>query len=103
LSAADHDLKAYGETEAAAFGDQHAAHSLTWPPPSRQGHSSARDGGYKWGGFSYGPRLDDWDLIWAWDPAVEELAGSFWASVEEPVLAMPGAWIDEDDPEYDEG
>ncbi|EEY22338.1 predicted protein [Verticillium alfalfae VaMs.102] len=41
----------------------------------------------------YGPRPEDWDLIWDMD--VEELAGDFWEMIDEMPLPIPGAWVDD--------
>ena len=45
-------------------------------------------------GFKYGPRPEDWSLIW--DMEWEELVGDFWKMVEDRTVEMPGAWVDDD-------
>lgn len=41
----------------------------------------------------YGPRPEDWNLIWDMD--IEELACDFWEMIDEMPLPMPGAWVDD--------
>lgn len=41
----------------------------------------------------YGPDPQDWHLIWDLD--VEQMAGEFWTSLQEPEFAMPGRWVDD--------
>ncbi len=45
-------------------------------------------------GFEYGAKPTDWSF--EWDLEVEEIAGEFWQAVENPVLQVPGAWVEED-------
>jgi hypothetical protein len=40
--------------------------------------------------FRYGPRPEDWHVVWDWDS--ETAAGEFWDMMESPWLQMPGAW-----------
>ncbi|KAK4042343.1 hypothetical protein C8A01DRAFT_13999 [Parachaetomium inaequale] len=103
LEAAGRDLEAYGEAERAAYIFHDTLYS---EPRSREvlldfGHENYYRAGCRWSGFTFGPRPKDWSLIWEWDPDVGALAGEFWASIEDPPLAVPGAWVD-DDEEYDE-
>ncbi len=72
------DLEVFGQAELMALRDS----------------GGARSG---WKGFTVGPRPEDWHLIWEWDPDVEGLARDFWESVENPPLAIPGSWVDDDD------
>ncbi len=72
------DLEVFGQAELIALRDS----------------GGARSG---WKGFTVGPRPEDWHLIWEWDPDVEELVGDFWEWIENPPLAMPGSWVDDDD------
>ncbi|AEO66212.1 uncharacterized protein THITE_2114174 [Thermothielavioides terrestris NRRL 8126] len=96
LKESGQNLEEYGEAEAAAFRRrEHVASRLTWPPRAN-GVKGSAEGGYRWKGFKYGPRPADWDLIWEWDPLVEELAGEFGACIEETPLALPGAWVEDD-------
>jgi hypothetical protein len=41
----------------------------------------------------YGPNPQDWHLVWDLD--VEQMAGEFWTSLQEPEFAMPGRWVDD--------
>ncbi|KAF3000018.1 hypothetical protein E8E14_004688 [Neopestalotiopsis sp. 37M] len=41
----------------------------------------------------YGPDPQDWHLVWDLD--VEQMAGEFWTSMQEPEFAMPGQWVDD--------
>jgi hypothetical protein len=101
LRKAGHDLEAYGKAEVGVSRDQGLSDSsLDWPPQPRATGSS--EGPYRWKGFKYGPRPGDWDLIWESDPAVEEFASDFWDLVENPPLAVPGAWIDDDGDDTDD-
>ena len=93
------DLEAYGKAEVAEFRPSRML--LSWPP-RLCGQRGSSKGPYKWKGFRYGPRPEDWDLIWELDPAVEKFVGDFWAWVEDPPLAMPGAWVDDSDSEDSE-
>lgn len=43
--------------------------------------------------IKYGPDPGDWDLIW--DIDIEQMAGDFWTSLNEPEFAMPGQWVDD--------
>ena len=94
---AGHNMEAYGEAEMLAFHPQDLSPPLcAWPPRDRNTRGSS-EGPYRWKGFKYGPRPEDWDLIWELDPAVEEFVADFWAWVENPPLAIPGAWVDDED------
>ncbi len=90
LEAVGQDLRVYGRMELAAFLDH---------TPSRQGRwfGGPRKAGYKWSGFTVGPRPEDWTLRWEWDPDVEGVVGEFWAHIEDPPLAVPGSWPEVDD------
>lgn len=78
------DLVVYGRAEHASF----LRHG-----PSRW----YRLPGCNWSGFTFGPRPEDWNLMWEWDPDVEGLVGDFWQLVENPLLVVPGSWVDDDD------
>ncbi|KAF7531687.1 hypothetical protein G7054_g8639 [Neopestalotiopsis clavispora] len=41
----------------------------------------------------YGPDPQDWHLTWDLD--IEQMAGEFWTSMQEPEFAMPGRWVDD--------
>lgn len=43
--------------------------------------------------IKYGPDPRDWDLIWDLD--IEQMAGDFWTSLNEPEFPMPGQWVEE--------
>lgn len=43
--------------------------------------------------FKYGPRPEDWHLIWGVDS--DEFAGEFWDLIENPPLRIPGGWVDD--------
>lgn len=43
-------------------------------------------------GFKYGPRVEDWEL-WIFEPS-DKYAGEFWYLIENPILEIPGAWVD---------
>jgi hypothetical protein len=92
LREAGHDLEAYGKAEMARFQCQSFCQSLDWPPEYATGSG---EGPYRWKGFRYGPRPRDWDLIWEWNPAVEEFVGDFWDRIENPPLVVPGAWVED--------
>ncbi|KAF5511598.1 hypothetical protein CGCS363_v003594 [Colletotrichum siamense] len=53
-----------------------------------------RSGGPRLISFMFGPRPQDWKLIW--DPDVEEFAGDFWDFTENPPLHIPGAYPEDD-------
>lgn len=89
------DLELYGRAEMAAFVRQDKLCSEYWPPTEADWDSrGSGEGGWKWKGFTYGPRPEDWDLIWEWDPRVEDFVRDFWDWVENPPLNIPGAWVD---------
>ena len=96
LQLAGKDLEVYGGKELTAFLDH---------KPSRGGRWSfeSKKAGYKWRGFTVGPRPEDWNLRWDWDPDVEGMVGDFWACIEDPPLAVPGSWpvVDDDDDDDD--
>ena len=97
---AGHNLKAYGEAEMLEFHHQDLGSPLwAWPPRTQDTRGSS-EGPYRWKGFKYGPSPEDWDLIWELAPAVEEFVADFWAWVENPLLAVPGAWVDDDEEDY---
>jgi hypothetical protein len=91
IAAAGHDLEAYGKAEMRNFRRQDFSQSLVEPLKGVTGFS---DGQYRWKGFKYGPRPQDWDLIWEWDPAVEEFVGDFWEWIENTPLSVPGGWVE---------
>ena len=92
LQAAGKDLEVYGRKELTAFLDHKPSRGARWSFGSKKA-------GYKWGGFTVGPRPEDWNLRWDWDPDVEGMVGDFWACIEDPPLAVPGSWpvVDDDD------
>ena len=47
--------------------------------------------------FSYGAEPEDWQL-WFLHPG-DSFAGSFWESVQEPYMSMPGSWVADDEVE----
>ncbi|KAH7253593.1 uncharacterized protein BKA55DRAFT_737387 [Fusarium redolens] len=49
--------------------------------------------------LSVGPRADDWSF--SWDPCVEELSGEFWTTLEDAQRKVPGAWVDEEDEDFE--
>jgi hypothetical protein len=51
-------------------------------------------------GFQYGPRPQNWSF--EWDLEIEECAGDFWERVENPIIHVPGAWIDDHDDDEDD-
>jgi hypothetical protein len=101
---AGHDLEVYGKAEMAVFHLQTWSLSVSecrqslahWPPKYHMDMKSSSEGPYRWRGFKYGPRPEDWDLIWELNPAVEEFVRDFWDWVENPPLVVPGAWVDDD-------
>lgn len=90
VQAGGKDLEKYGRAEQAAFARNRAACQARWSL------AGTRRAGYRLSGFTVGPRPEDWNLCWEWDADVEGLARDFWASVEEPIVAMPGSWVDDD-------
>ncbi|KXX73485.1 hypothetical protein MMYC01_209131 [Madurella mycetomatis] len=105
LLAGGKDLELYGRMEMAAFLRQDKLRSECWPPQTSEywshlipveewDYMGSSEGGWRWQGFTYGPRPEDWDLIWEWDPRVEEFVGDFWSWIENPPLRVPGAWVD---------
>jgi len=91
LQAAGKDLEVYGKEEVAAFRGHNPFRRARWSHGSKKA-------GYKWSGFMMGPRPEDCNLHWEWDPDVEGIAGEFWACIEDPPLPiMPGSWVDDDD------
>ncbi len=90
LQAAGKDLEVYGRGEMAAFLGQSPSSQARWSHGSKKA-------GYRWSGFTVGPRPEDWNLCWEWDPDVEGIVGGFWANIEDPPLALPGSWPEIDD------
>lgn len=98
LHAGGVDLVEYGKLQNSVFCKR--LFSMPWPPtilclvlpPSEQGGSE--QGGFRFRGFTYGPRPEDWDIIWEWDSPVEEFVRDFWEWAENPPLEIPGAWVD---------
>jgi len=88
LRAAGKELEAFGQAEHNALLHHQSLGSPSW---------NSQRAGYKWKGFTIGPRPEDWTLIWEWDPDVETLVGDFWAWIEDPPLAIPGSWVDDDE------
>jgi hypothetical protein len=86
LRAAGKDLEIFGQAEHAAV--------LHYESPSSRGRFM--DDGYKWEGFTVGPRPEDWNLIWKWHSNTERFVRDFWAWIEDPPLAIPGSWVDEE-------
>ncbi len=84
------DLERYGMIEQALFFCHTASRQGRWSRETRRA-------GHRWTGFTTGRRPEDWKLLWEWDADVEEIAREFWASIEEPVLTVPGSWVDDDD------
>jgi hypothetical protein len=102
LATAGKDLEAYGKAEHAAILGHILSHSHPGPREVLLDFKQKKyyRAGCRWSGFTYGPRPKDWSLIWEWDPDVGALVGEFWASIEDPPLAVPGSWVD--DEEHDE-
>ena len=61
----------------------------------------SRAGSIKWTilGFSHGPKPSDWQLWWRYPG--DQLVGIFWSLVEDPELAVPGSWIEDDESCWD--
>lgn len=89
LKAAGKDLEVYRREEVAALFGHGPSRRARWSFGSKRA-------GYKWSGFTVGPRREDCKLRWEWDPDVEGMVGDFWAGIEDPPLAVPGAWVDDD-------
>lgn len=98
------DLEMYGMGERAAFLHHYPSCSKFQSPgavlyPETR---ASRRTGHKWRGFTFGPRPEDWNLLWDWDPDVERYVGDFWRWIEDPPLAIPGSWVDADGVDEDE-
>jgi hypothetical protein len=91
------NLCRYGETELAIFRRSRGWQSLRWSWGSQICESVAR---FRLIGFQYGPRPQDWSFDW--DLEIEQCAGDFWEWVENPIIHVPGAWIDDDGHDDDE-
>jgi hypothetical protein len=103
LQAGGKDLEVYGETELAVFGRHERAGSAPWSREILQNRDKDydfRETGYKWKGFTVGPRPENWNMMWEWDPYVEMFVGEFWAGIEDPPLAVPGSWVDDTKRKY---
>lgn len=103
LQAGGKDLEVYGETELAVFARHERAGSAPWSREILQTLDKDfdfRETGYRWKGFTVGPRPEDWNMVWEWDPYVELFAGEFWAGIEDPPLDVPGSWVDDTEEKY---
>ncbi|KAK4145268.1 uncharacterized protein C8A04DRAFT_10801 [Dichotomopilus funicola] len=102
LAAGGMDLEAYGESEKAHYDRRGVLSSPQKPrevllsPEERIFYAPQRS----LNGFTFGPKAEDWNLIWEWHPDPERLAGEFWTLIEDPPLAIPGSWVDEPESFY---
>lgn len=79
------DLASYGQREhEIIFGGARHRHAIR----------AGRGGSCMWTGFSWGPEPEDWTIHL--DPVVERYARDFWQLVDDPLLHIPGAWVDDE-------
>lgn len=87
------DLEEYGRRELAIY--------LSSSCTLRHRRSFGLMRGYYWSdiqnmrlvSFEYGPRPEDWFLVWDTDAC--EFSGEFWDLLENPPLCIPGGWVDD--------
>ncbi|KAH6617896.1 hypothetical protein B0J18DRAFT_468234 [Chaetomium sp. MPI-SDFR-AT-0129] len=102
LAAGGMDLEAYGESEKEHYKRRGV---LSLPQKPREVLLDPKEGIFyapqrSLNGFTFGPKAEDWSLIWEWHPDPEGLAGEFWTLIEDPPLAIPGSWVDEPESFY---
>ncbi|KAH0425361.1 hypothetical protein CcaCcLH18_11017 [Colletotrichum camelliae] len=84
------DLAEYGRRELEIHNSSHQSFDRWWGLGMLQSADDYRLYGPRLMSFIFGPRPQDWKLIW--DPDVEEFAGDFWELTENPPLHIPGAY-----------
>ncbi|KAL4804697.1 hypothetical protein BDV18DRAFT_26868 [Aspergillus unguis] len=91
------DLKEYGRYELSLFQSNDWLSTQRWTdlgPNLDFEYQDAdfADSGPRLKSFLFGPRPEDWVLIW--DDAVEEYASEFWDMIDDQPPPVPGGWVD---------
>ena len=93
LGIAGADLVEYGQLEHAILmenTDPYEARNWTWSAQPKVWRARCRIIR-----FTYGPDISDWSIWLSWP--IEEWAGEFWNLIENPILHLPGSWVDDYD------
>lgn len=88
------DLAEYGRRQLEVYRSSHESFRRWWQLSMLRPADDFDLYGPRLMSFIFGPRPQDWKLIW--DPDVEGFAGDFWKLTENPPLHIPGAYPEDE-------
>ncbi len=84
------NLQHYGRYELQLYKSNSLVRRWRWSKLELQGGGTGPPSGPQLASFTYGPRPEDWDLLW--ELGAEDYLRDFWSMVDARQLYIPGEW-----------